>query len=103
MSIDDDYYDIEDALGKPMADTWERLSQHFKAVELDNENLRKRNGELELTVKTMMGIRDQGKHDWVCSSPGMYDATYTCRKCCATHTESADDPSSVRPEGGCSK
>jgi len=43
------------------------------------------------------------RHDWKCTSPGMYDFTYVCQKCGATHTESIDNPETKLPERGCEK
>lgn len=42
------------------------------------------------------------RHRWECTSPGMYDFTYTCERCGQKHTESIDNPGSEPPVYGCS-
>ena len=46
-------------------------------------------------------IRPITHHDWKCISPGVYDCQYKCKKCGKVLMESADDPTSARPESGC--
>lgn len=67
MSIDDDYFDmqafVEDRIVHPewkgIEGTWDRLGTYMRDIELENEQLRKRNAELELTIRTMMKLKEE--------------------------------------------
>lgn len=83
MSIDDDFFDmaafVEDRKVYPewegIDDTWDRLGTYMRDIELENETIRKRNRELEITIKTMMGLKSPTKR-----GPSPYDASIDRRK-----------------------
>lgn len=87
MSIDDDFYDMQAFIETSkdqmpewardgMDDTWDRLGKYMSTLETDNEALRKRVGELELTVRTMMGLVKPRRT----GTPSPYDASINRRK-----------------------
>lgn len=71
MSIDDDYFDmsafVEERKLLPewehIDETWERFSSYTASVEQNNEQLRRRNAELEMTLKVMMGLKEETNND----------------------------------------
>lgn len=61
MSIDDDYFEVaEHVKGTNVEEAFDRFSTYTKEYELDNDRLRKRNEQLETTIRTMMGLVKNG-------------------------------------------
>jgi hypothetical protein len=60
MSIDDDYYDLEDHLVKTgYAGPWDRVANHMDLLENANDKLIQENNELRCTIRTMMSLKEE--------------------------------------------
>ncbi len=67
MSIDDDYFDIDDHFEKlDMYPVWDRYAKHTAHIENENEELRKQNNDLRNAIRVMIGIKtieeDKNEH-----------------------------------------
>jgi len=59
MTIDDDYFDVSDTVeGTDVEDSFDRIMKYLRDIELENEELRVANSQLETTIKTMMALKE---------------------------------------------
>jgi len=59
MSIDDDYFDVSSFVeGTEVEESFSSFATYTAEVEKENDQLRKRNRELENAMKVIMGLKD---------------------------------------------
>jgi hypothetical protein len=59
MSIEDDYFDVRSFVeGTEVEESFSRFAAYITEVEKENDQLRKRNRELENAMKVIMGLKD---------------------------------------------